>query len=379
MARKKFSTPTETDTEIEQAVAAVKRSGNYVSNNYPVLFPSGSTLLNLACSGTTRGWFAPGMIVNLVGSSNAGKSLVSMTSMAAIFAKYGDKYRYIDDDVENARNFDVARLFGAKFAAALERPALPYGEVATLERWYKNVMQALRGDKPCIYNTDSWDALKSAVAVKRMNELENTGDGDDEVAAATYATEKARFASEYLPKLQSHFAHSGSGLFLISQTRDNMEKGAFKKKHTKSGGRAVKFFSSIEVWLSVLETLGTDPKRPVGVRTRAIVERTRITGKKREATFPILYAYGVDDTASLVQFLIELKKATLAKTLSFKDEVPGVTDRYDNLKKIEWIAAVENDPTALKAFRKYIARVWNDIEDKIERTWLGGRPPKFSE
>lgn len=391
MARKKFTTP-----EIDAAIAAVRTNGNFVANNYPILFPSGSTLLNLACSGTTRGWFAPGMIVNLVGSSNAGKSIGAMTSMAAIYEKYGDAYDYIDDDIENARNFDVAKLFGQKFADALQKPHYPYGQVATLERWYKNVMFALRSGRPCIYNTDSWDALKSAVAVKRMDALEDTGEGDEEVAAATYATEKARFASDYLPKLQSHFACSGSGLILISQTRDNMEKGAFKKKHTKSGGRAMKFFASVEVWLSVVETLGTDPKRPVGVRTRAIVERTRLTGKKRETAFPILYAYGIDDTTSMLQFLIEEKKVILGAakkskvqrreddeeekkvkkgSLKFKDDIPGVSDL--ELPRIEWLAAVERDKKALKALRKYVASVWHQIEARIEETWLGSRPPKF--
>jgi hypothetical protein len=171
-----------------------------------------------------------------------------------------------------------------------------------------------------------------------------------------------------------------------------MEKGAFKKKHTKSGGRAMKFFASVEVWLSVVETLGTDPKRPVGVRTRAIVERTRLTGKKRETAFPILYAYGIDDTTSMLQFLIEEKKVILGAakkskvqsedgekvkkgSLKFKDEIPGVSDL--GLPRIEWLAAVERDKKALKALRKYVSSVWHRIEARIEETWLGSRPPKF--
>jgi hypothetical protein len=202
-------------------------------------------------------------------------------------------------------------------------------------------------------------------------------DDDVEEAEASYATEKARFLSEYLPKLQTAFAASQSLLLLISQVRDSFQQGAFVKKDTRSGGRAMKFYASVEVWLAVIEKLGKDPKRPVGVLTRATVERSRITGKWRQAEFPILYAYGVDDTSSMLEFLKSVGKVKFTSGGPvFKADIPGVTDL--GLPRIEWVSAIEKDKEANKALRKYVAKVWHNLEDKARDEWLGDRPPKFS-
>jgi hypothetical protein len=80
----------------------------------------------------------------------------------------------------------------------------------------------------------------------------------------------------------------------------------FGDKRTRSGGKALKFFSTHELWLAVKSHI----KRKdldVGVFVRVKVGKNKLTGKLRIVEFPIYYDYGIDDTVSCINFLIEEK------------------------------------------------------------------------
>jgi ABC-type dipeptide/oligopeptide/nickel transport system ATPase component len=77
------------------------------------LLSTGIVPLNLAMSDTVHGGISEGEIINIVGDSQAGKSMLALSMLAelAITDKYSN-YKIIYDDVEFAAKFDVGDLFG---------------------------------------------------------------------------------------------------------------------------------------------------------------------------------------------------------------------------------------------------------------------------
>jgi len=85
-----------------------------------VLIPSGSIMLNLACSDSPYGAYRPGTIVNLIGDTSAGKSVLCLTMLAEIcYNKRFDGYDLYYDDAEQTNEFDIGYLFGKDRSAVI--------------------------------------------------------------------------------------------------------------------------------------------------------------------------------------------------------------------------------------------------------------------
>ena len=68
-----------------------------------ILIPTGSVLLNLACSNSKRGGFGAGKMVNLIGDSSSGKTLLALSMFAEVAKlKQFKDYHFVYDDVEHA-------------------------------------------------------------------------------------------------------------------------------------------------------------------------------------------------------------------------------------------------------------------------------------
>lgn len=72
----------------------------------------------------------------------------------------------------------------------------------------------------------------------------------------------------------------------------------------RSGGRALGYYAYIEMWLAPGPQIKTGDVK-VGQWTMAKIERSKYNGKKRTVSFPILPAYGIDDTRGNIDWLVE--------------------------------------------------------------------------
>jgi recombination protein RecA len=305
--------------------------------------PTGSTLLNLALSDRVRGGWPMGKVVNLIGDSSSGKTFEALTALAEACQNPAfDNYHLILDDVECANEFDVARLFGKRLASRLESPA--HGNSDVIEDWEDNVLTAL--ENPCIYVLDSFDALTSEEETERTESNRQKRRAGKETDAS-YGTEKPKFASSLLRRIKSKVKKHDSLVIIISQTRDNIGWGVNPK--TRSGGRALKFYSTVELWASCekkVESRG----RMIGVNVKVKISKNKLTGKLRDVRFPIYYEYGVDDIGSCIEFLLEEKARP--------DWLP-VSKRLSSM-----IAWVENNDMEDR-LRREVGRVWEAIEESI--------------
>ncbi len=273
------------------------------------LLSTGSTMLNLACSGLTSGGFPMGSYVFFVGDSISGKTFVALTCFAeAAINKRFDDYRFIYDATERGALMDFRKFFGQAVAERVEPPEVDGdgGPVysMTAEDFYFHLDDALKSDGPCIYILDSQDALSSEAEGDKFDERKKARRKGKETTG-TYGDNKAKVHSANIRRVIGELARTGSILIVINQTRDSF--GLFEKK-TYSGGHALKFYATLQLWASVrkkLTRMYRGKKRELGILSKVQVKKNRITGRDRTVTIPIYHSAGIDDTGSMVAYLIE--------------------------------------------------------------------------
>jgi RecA/RadA recombinase len=277
------------------------------------MVPTGSTLLNLAVSDDPLGGWRLGGIVNIIGDSHTGKSLLALTLCAeACRSPITSRHRIYYDDVEAASivggTFNVERLFGKKTVGAI-KPAWPKpkGRSEGLDEWEAKVLHLIDAGHPFIYIIDSLDGLLSSEDQKIAAKLGKTGkpmrDGEKKQSLA----DRARKMSSALRRISGKIERTSSLLVVISQTREAINS-RFKER-VRAGGRALEFYSSHVIWIAYQGKIkknrgGVD--YTVGRSIRIKSTKSRITGREREADLLLYPEYGVDDIGSLVDWMVKI-------------------------------------------------------------------------
>ena len=331
------------------------------------LAPTGSVLLNLALSDHTEGGFQIGKMANIIGDSSSGKTFLCLSVFAESNKKSRfKKHRFIFDDAESANEFDMDRLFGAGTAKRIEPPRIVDGEDVhsdTIQDFYDHVTDAIEKGDPFIYILDSFDALDAEEDQKKIKEQKKARrSGKD--ASGSYGMAKPKIASSIFRDICTDLKTTESILIIISQTRDNIDPMSFAKK-TRSGGNALKFYSTHEIWLA---NKGSIKSRniDIGNLVKAKVSKNKLTGKHRVIEFPLYYDYGVDSIQGAVNFLVTEKHWTKTKlTIHATDlDIEGTVQKI--IEQIEE-KGLEDKLSGI------VQKVWNNIEDSLKLQ----RKPKY--
>jgi RecA/RadA recombinase len=223
----------------------------------------------------------------------------------------------------------------------------------TIQDWYRNVFSVIREGRPFIYVLDSFDSLTSEEEVDRANK-DVKGKGNE---TGSYKTEKPKLASEILRVTASQIRKMEAFILIVSQTRDNIGFGAMFQPKVRSGGKALKFYSSHEIWLA-MDKQEKKKGRVIGNKVMAKVTKNKLTGKRRTANFPIYYDYGVDDLTSMINFLVEegYWKKNGNKIVAHDFNIEGLKPTL--IKSIEQNKMEED-------LRSLVGSLWNDIEDSL--------------
>lgn len=356
---------TKSDVFAKQIVDASKQSGgdSEVSNN--LLIPSGSTLLNLACSDNYKGAFVPGTMVNLIGDTSAGKSFLVLTILAELCnnPKF-DGYELFYDDVEKSLEFDLKKLFGRKF---IKRVKLKYSIYAEEVGDVLFNLTVGKRTKPFVIIIDSWDALKSRY--EENKERVNIGKRKKgEKEEGSYGDGKAKLLHKLCRQSIDGIEKTKSLLIVVSQTKDNWGFDAMFNPKIVTGGNAIKFFPSHRVWLTIISKI-PKKKRNIGVWTRVKVIKNKLTGKRRNIDIPIYDDYGIDDITSCVRFLTSEFGGEYWKTKTRKVDGKDITaidavglDVF--LREKPLVEYIENNNLE-NDLRLIVANVWKDIEESI--------------
>ena len=317
MGRQKISISTEdyvndiidtTDSRVKE----YKREKRIISADEVI--PTGSTLFNLSLSDNYEGGYGIGKFSNLIGDSHAGKSLIALTMLAQCsYLKRFKDFDLIYDDVECANEFDISYLFGQK---AEDRIILDIISDST-EDFYGNIYRKIKKGKPFIYILDTFDSISSEEDRERAEQF-----AAKKKVSGTYGTSKPKLASELFRTIKSDIKKVEGFLLVVSQTRDNLGFGAKFQPKSRSGGKALRFYSCHETWLAVRQADTPIKGLAIGGFTEAKNTKNKITGKKRSIFIPIYNDLGVDNIGANVDFLIEQNHWKMKKLKkSDKEEV----------------------------------------------------------
>jgi RecA/RadA recombinase len=321
---------------------------------------TGSTLLNLACSGNPFAGFFPGKYYFIVGDSHSGKTFLGMSCFAEAMQnkRYRD-YRLIFDDVEGGNLFDVGRLFGKRVSDRMESPCKNGGNSATIDEFYFNIDDALSVGKPFIYVLDSMDCLTSKEENEKFADNKKAFRKGTQMTGS-YGDGKAKKNSANLRRLLKPLEESGSILIILNQTRDNIGFG-FEKK-TRSGGHSLGFYATLEMWSSVRGKIKKSVRgkaRVQGTLVEVKIKKNRVNGTENIVQFPIFPSYGIDDTLSCIRYLLgeNYWKKSGATIHAPEFEIKGSEQSI--------VAFVEKH-NLQREFTELVGEVWNEIQEEIK-------------
>jgi protein RecA len=114
---------------------------------------------------------------------------------------------------------------------------------------------------------------------------------------------QARLMSQALRKITGALNNSNTTAIFINQLREKIGI-LFGSPETTTGGRALKFYSSVRLDVRRVETL-KDSAEAVGNRTRVKVVKNRLSAPFKQAEFDILYGKGISREGSLIDVGVE--------------------------------------------------------------------------
>ena len=116
---------------------------------------------------------------------------------------------------------------------------------------------------------------------------------------------QARLMSQALRKLTGAVSKSKTALIFINQLREKIGV-MFGNPATTTGGRALKFYSSVRIDIRRIGAI-KDGDVVVGGRTRVKVVKNKLAPPFREAEFDVMYGEGVSREGDLIDIAVEHK------------------------------------------------------------------------